>query len=223
MNGAFFKYKNDLHVTMKRKKIIRLFIFFTLILILGVYFYLKFCWLTLYSFDDMKYNANIVNSSPPLPANFLKVWDRLFPNTRNNGMNKQLWSELTSEIGNSNFYNCRCDEIGYLAWNHDNYYFKFNMKKGIGQYRKFGYGLEYYTTPSKCFDFWYNNAIIWNGKYLKDLDELSEINFKKSIVSLNQLEIIELIVYRNIGYFKAKDSAAFRESVNKLTAKLNEQ
>ena len=119
-------------------------------------------------------------------------------------MNKQLWNELTKVLGNTSVYDCRCDEIGYLAWNNDNYNFKFNMDKGVGRYRQFGYGLQYYTTPKKCFDFWLNSDIIWSGHYLKSLNELSTINFQKNIENLNQAEIIQLIVCRNLGFTKAK-------------------
>lgn len=208
---------------MKRKKVFRVLLIWTLLIYIGIYLFLKFSWLTLYSFDDMKYNAKIVDSSISQPDNFLKVWDRLYPESRNNGMNKQLWSELTRELGNSNSYNCKCDEIGYLAWNNDNHSFKFNIDKGVGKYRQFGYGLQYYTTPIKCFDFWLNNDIIWNGHYLKDLNELSMINFKRNVENLNQTEIIQLIAYRNLGYYRAKDTIVFRETINKLTAKLTEK
>ena len=171
----------------------------------------------------MKHNARIVDSSASPPVNFLKVWDRLYPNSRNNGMNSQLWSEMTSIFGNKKYRNCKCDEIGYLAWDNNNHNFKFNIEKGIGKYRRFGYGLQYYTTPEKCFDFWLNNGIIWNGRYLKDLDELSNITFNKNVEGLNETEIIELIAYRTLSYSRAKDSIMFKETVDELTARLKEQ
>jgi hypothetical protein len=168
----------------------------------------------------MKYNAKIIDSSISPPDNFLKVWDRLYPASRNSGMNKQLWSELTREFGNSKLDNCKCDEVGYLAWNNRNHNFKFNIDKGVGKYRQFGYGLQYYSTATKCFDFWLNNDIIWDNHYLKDLDELSMIKFKKNVESLHQTEVIQLIAYRNLGYYRAKDTILFRETVNRLTVKL---
>lgn len=207
---------------MKRKRTFRIIFTSIIIVLLGIYLFLKFSWVTLYSFDDMKYNAKIIDSSISQPDNFLKIWDKLYPNSRNNVMNKQLWSDLTRVLGNSKYYNCKCDEIGYLAWNNDNHNFKFNIDKGVGKYRQFGYGLQYYTTPIKCFDFWLNNGIIWNGHYLKDLNELSQINFQKDVDRLNQSEIIQLIAYRTLGFYKAKDTAVFKETVNKFTSKLKE-
>lgn len=207
---------------MKRKKIFRIIVISTAIVFVGVYLFLKFSWLTLYSFDDMKQNAKIVDSSISPPDNFLKVWDKLYPESRNNGMTKQLWGELTRKLGNSKFHDCKCDEIGYLAWNNNNHSLKFNVDKGLGKYRQFGYGLQYYTTPAKCFDFWLNNGIIWNGHYLKDLNELAVINFKKNVAYLNEVEIIELIAYRNLGYYRSKDLKMFQETVTKLAAKLTD-
>ena len=207
---------------MKRKKRLRILFFLALIIFLGGYLLLKFSWLTLYSIDEMKYNARIVDSSISPPPNFLNVWDRLYPDSRHNGMNNQLLSELTAEIAKTKFRDCKCDEIGYLAWNNDNYNFKFNLDKGIGKYRRFGYGLQYYTTPAKCFDFWLNNGIIWNGRYLKNLNELSTITLNKNIESLNQNEVIQLIAYRQLSYNRANDSTVFSETVNKLTANLKE-
>ena len=134
----------------------------------------------------------------------------------------QLWSELTKEPGSKKHRDCKCDEIGYLAWNNDNYQFKFNIETGIGKYRRFGYGLQYYTTPGKCFDFWLNNGILWNGRYLRDINELSTIALKKNIESLNQAEVIQLITYRKLGFNRSKDTSVFIETINTLTTKLNE-
>ena len=205
---------------MKRKKTFRVLFYFALAAILGSFIFSKFCWLTLYSFDEMKYNAKIVDSSVSPPNNFIKIWDKLYPESRHNGMNKQLLSEFTSEFTNSRLYNCTCDEIGYLALDNDNHKFKFNIDKGVGRYRQFGYGLQYYTTPQKCFDFWINNAIIWGDHYLKSLNELSILKLKKNVEELNQTEIVQLITYRYLGYYKSRDTVTFNKIVNTLTAKL---
>jgi hypothetical protein len=203
-----------------RKFIKRLSILVLVITLLG-FLYLKFCWIQISSANEMKFNASIVDSIAPLPNNFLKIWDNLYPNSRNNGMNKQLWSEITRELGSKKKYNnCYCDEIGYTAWNNDNLHFKFNLNKLIGNYRKFGYGLEYYTTPAKCFDFWINNDILWDGKYLRNLNELSLINFKKNIEQLNDIEITELIIYRKLGDSIKNNKSRFTEALRSLLAKL---
>ena len=212
----------DINFIMKIKKIARFLFIVSLSIFVVTYFYLKFSWLTVYSYSDMKYNAKIVDTSITTPNNFLKIWDKIYPSTRNNRMTKQLWSGLTRELAKSSFYDCKCDEIGYLAWNNNYHNFKFNVDKQVGKYRQFGYGLTFFTTPEKCFDFWLNNDIIWKGQYLKNLNELSIINFNKNITSLNQTEIIQLIAFRNLGYTQSKDTILFKETTRILEAKFLE-
>lgn len=181
---------------------------------------LKFCWLPISSFDDMKYNAGIVERVKTPPANFLAVWDKLYPNSRNNSMNRQLWSDLTEEMFNTVYNNCTCDEIGYTALDNDNFKFRVNVDKVLGRYRQFGYGLEYYTTPDKCWDFWINHDIIWKGRYLENLNELSVIQLQKNTEALNQDEIITLIAYRNLGYLRSRDTAVVNNTARNLKSKL---
>ena len=188
-----------------------------LLLMLRGYLYLKFSWLQVSSVSDNKYNAAIVENDSPLPGNFLRVWDKVYPNSRNNGMNKQLWSDLTAGIIHSKYRNCCFDEIGYTAWNNDKINFKVDRSKLIGRYRQFGYGLEYYTSPEKCFTFWINHDIIWNHEYLKDLNELSTICFAKNTKILSDSEIIRLIVYGDRGERVKRQPGEFNKKVKELT------
>ncbi len=192
-----------------------------ILLVLGVsaiYLYARYSWLSLYTHEEMKYNAEIVASTKPLPENFLKVWDILFPNSRNNGMNNQFLSEVNREMLGGKISDCKCDEIGYLVWENKISKFKYNME-GVGKYRRFGYGLEYFTTPDKCFDFWMNNNIYWNGKYLNSLNELSVICLNKNIDELNQEEIIRLIAYKRMGDKAQSDTTKFNALVLELKNK----
>lgn len=184
----------------------------------AIYIYARYSWLSLYTHEEMKYNAEIVASTKPLPENFLKVWDILFPNSRNNGMNNQFLSEVKREVLGGKISDCKCDEIGYLVWENKISKFKYNME-GVGKYRRFGYGLEYFTTPDKCFDFWMNNNIFWNGKYLNSLNELSVICLKKNIDELNQEEIIRLIAYKRMGDKAQSDTAKLNALVLELKYK----
>ena len=172
-----------------------------LAVVLSGYLWLRLGWLKFASPEEMKHNAAFVNSIPALPANFLKVWDKIYPGSRSQGMDGDLFRDLVDGFGIRAFTekDCKCDDIGYTAWDNPDFHFQFDLDKELGNYRRFGYGLQYYSSPEKCFDFWINHDMHWRGIYIKNLNELSRMKFNKDIEGLNDKEIIGLIAYRLLG------------------------
>lgn len=163
--------------------------------IVAVYFVYTHSWHRYCTTDEMRYNASIINNEPPLPPLFYQTWDKLFPGSRHHTMNEALLSELAGRHTS----NCRCDEIGYLSWNNDDFRFKADFGKLIGNYRPFGYGLQSYSSPEKCFDFWVNHDLAFRDHYLHSLDDLSLTVLQKRVDQLNQDEMVILIAWRQLG------------------------
>lgn len=185
---------------MKKNKFNFFFKLAFLLIILGLisaYLYLNFAWLLICSQDEMKYNAAIVNQSEPLPKEFLKVFDSLHPTLRHYSMQDQISNQIKHEFLLARYNkNCKCDDLGYTAWNNDDFKFKGNLKYLLQMYPEFGVGLERYSSPEKCYDFWYQYDILYHGRYLKNLNELSVLTLKKPIDCLNNDEILKLIIIR---------------------------
>lgn len=161
-----------------------------------------FIWLTHYSWSkiasekEMKENGLEVFNSPNLPDNFYHIYDIVKPNNRKVTMAQQFLSSLTSS---HNRYDCKCDDISYLSWNNNN----LNLRLDPGQllksygYWKFGFGLEKYATPQKCFDYYINNDIFFKQNYLQNLNELSKKVLDKELENLKTDEILKLIAWHD--------------------------
>ncbi len=168
------------------------------------------------SFQDMKYNSNIINTSTQADSSFIYVWDIIYPKSRTVSMNAQLFSYIKNGLFKSEIENCFCDELGYTAWSNKEFSFRFNNEKELGQYWQFGFGIELNSTPEKCFNFWLQHNILWNGNYLKNVNELSLLCLQKELEKLNTQEIIKLICYRKLGSIQSRDSSAFTKEYNYL-------
>lgn len=183
-------------------------IILSLIFILISYIWLKeYSWRGITARDVMKINTQKVLDTPSLPSKFYEVYFTIYPNHKDISMTEELFYML---IDPHKKYDCKCDAIGYLTWNNKNTEFEVNMDDLLswGGYYKFGFGLEKYATPRKCFDFWINHDIYWNkeSRYLNGVEELSQKIFEKSIEILDTDEIIRLITmlkpqYRKGEYF----------------------
>lgn len=181
-----------------KKKILLIGSLISILILLFFIIYLKFSWLYICSIEEMKLNADIVNNSKSIPKNFIAVYDRIHPYNRSYSMFDQVSSQINPISLRKHFspYNCKCDEVGYLLWNNKNFKFNGNLTRLIQMYPEFGFGLERYSSPENCFNFWYQNDILYRGRYLNDLNELSKLTLKKDLDSLNDDECIKLILIR---------------------------
>ncbi len=190
-----------------------------------IYGYFKISnWSEICSKEEMKFNAQNLNDIEKLSPNFYNVWDKLFPDSRNVSMTKQSRGEVFHEIGlQKGWKNCMCDEIGYNSWNNHNFEWKYNHKKLLqtAGYRRFGFGLNKYSSPDKCFDFWINHDFYFRAeqRYFTSLNEFSNILYQKDIHELSDNEIIEMISYRLMETYPVYREKRFKEKKDELIRK----
>jgi len=144
----------------------------------------------------MKFNAELVNESPTLGSGFYEVYDIVKPNVRFSTMTEQL---LAIVLQGKNRNECKCDDVPYISLHN-----KTNLQANLNHllvrngYLKFGFGLENYTESGKCFDYWINNSISWNGEFINSLNDLSVLFLKKEIELLDTTEILRLIAWHDV-------------------------
>jgi len=184
-----------------RRKILKIIFYSILIGLIscsiGIFWFKNYSWKNISTEKEMIENGLQVLNSPNLPDNFYLVYDIIKPSQRNSTLSEQIWSNILRPHEGKD---CKCDDIGYASWNNDNLKLKLsteNLLKENG-YLKFGFGIENFSNPKKCFDYWINNNIQFNGAYLKDLNELSEKIFIKEISLLKTDEIIMLIAWQDM-------------------------
>lgn len=213
----------------KTKKILLIVFVIISVIVSGVaifgYFWIS-DWSKISSNDEMKFNAQNINETEKLSPNFYKVWDKLFPDSRNISMTKQSREEFFHGIGlQKGWKNCMCDEIGYNSWNNHNFEWKYNQKELLqtAGYRRFGFGLNKYSSPDKCFDFWINHDFYFKTeqRYFNGLNEFANILYQRDIHNLSDNEIIEMITYRLMETYPPNNNKRFDEKKNKLLRKRN--
>jgi hypothetical protein len=190
-----------------------------------VYMYYRISnWKEICPEEEMKLNAQNLNSTESLPPNFYEVWDKLYPDSRNESMTNQSLEVFLSAIGlERDRTNCRCDEIGYISWNNPNYKWHFNqtnLHQKLG-YMQFGFGLNKYSTPEKCFDFWINNGFYYRleRRYFRNLNEFSNLIFHQNIQELSNEKIIEIIAYRLVDTYSPINTTRFENLKTDLLIK----
>ena len=184
-----------------RRKIFKILLYSIIIglstYFLGTFWLKNYSWKMISTEKEMIENGIQIKNSPDLSDNFYNVYDKIKPFQRNINMNQQLWGEI---IIPHNGKDCKCDDIGYLSLLNDNLKLEFKLDrltKGK-KYLNFGFGLEKYSNSKKCFDYWINNSILFNGVYLNNLNELSEKIFNQEIKQLENEEIIMLIAWHDM-------------------------
>ncbi|MGB0881216.1 MAG: hypothetical protein ACPGTO_11715 [Polaribacter sp.] len=147
----------------------------------------------------MMKNATVILNTTPLPDRFYAIYDIVNPDKREKTMFQQIRSRLLPH--KSTFHwDCKCDEIAYLAWNNKSLNFHADLKQltARGGYLKFGIGLEKYSNSKKCFDLWINKSIYWKTEYLENLNTLSKKVIGKDVNLLNTEEILLLIAWHDM-------------------------
>ena len=168
-------------------------------IIIGAFWIVNLSWRNISSEKEMKENANVIMQTSPLPESFYAVYDIVNPDKREKSMFQQTRTELLPHKSNYH-WDCKCDEIGYLAWNNKslNFHVDLNQLMARGGYLKFGIGLEKYSNSKKCFDLWINKSIYWKTGYLEDLNTLSKMVVGKELDSLNTEETLHLIAWHDM-------------------------
>ena len=152
-------------------------IFFILTIgLMCIHFWLSVKWKDFYTEQEMKAMALQIESARILPENFYMTYDKVYPESRNISIGqmtlKVIGHLLTlneSEIQSARPCNCLVAS----------YYFDNKLPMRYHGWSSYilTYGLENYTSPSKCLDFLYEQLQIRslaNQYFSKNIDELTE-------------------------------------------------
>lgn len=206
------------------RKVARLFKYFILsaiiltIIEIGVaYWLVSSRWHLLLSNEEMKEFADRVNEAEPLPENFMRVYTAIFPNHTNTTLTQQVFVNYTSrfllrhtELDEKP--HCFCDmiydiqrkrhqELEDLEWD------------GRLQDLEFGFGIEKYSTPEKCFNY------VMQYRVPELLSQLSSKRYdhlkSKSLAQMNDDELLELILLlkSRSRYSRHKNPAKFEKAL----------
>lgn len=157
----------------------------------------RFSWNPIATADQMQWNRSELLQVKPQPDLFYTVLDSLYPGHRSTSMTEGVARIILAEISDKvELKKCKCYDIGYLAWNNDSAHFEFNFPELMKSYWSFGYGLEHYSSPEACFEYWLNYDLYFEYRYLSDFNELSLVVLGQSVNELSKEEMIELVNFR---------------------------
>jgi len=184
----------------KTLKTIRFFIVSSIILTLmeiGIgYWLLSSRWQLFITHPEMKAFATELSEFKPMPPNFLRVYSAIFPKHVNASMSEMIFFNYGTRLifRDPDFDSkphCFCDLVYDIQSQHN------PTLHGIvwgGRLKdlEYGFGLEKYTTPDKCFTYFMREQI----DYLRNrIDSASFPAFAtKQIEEMNDDELIELIL-----------------------------
>lgn len=166
--------------------------------------------------------TNEINAAaPPVNAKFMEVYTKLFPNHVNTTLSQQVFINYGQRIflrhtDIDDKPHCFCDlvydiqivsndELAAIEWD------------GRLQDLEYGFGIEKFTTPEKCFNYVTNfriqelqTKLRESGRYkhlLKPLDEFTDDDFIEFIIMLKTQRKINR--YRNLTQFE-REMTAYR-------------
>ena len=139
--------------------------------------------------------AKEVNSAPPLPSNFMRIYTAKFPNHYSTTLGQQIFINYgerylfrTHDIDTK--AHCFCDMVYDIQRMRNPKLDRIDWD-GRLQDLEYGFGLEKYSTPEKCFDYVWHYKIdkfkAWANPYYYG-------NLLKPIESYSEDELIELIL-----------------------------
>jgi len=204
-------------------------IILTLMEIGYAYWLLSSRWNLFLTRDEMKNYAAIIKDSPPLPENFMRVYTANIPYHENTSMSTQVFVNYGSRF----FFrhteldekpHCFCDFTYDILRKRDEYLHDLEWD-GRLQDLEFGFGMEKYTEPSRCF------AFVMNYRINQLRAELSHKDypffFDKSISNYTEDELIEFVLliksrgkitrYRNATRFE-KEFAKYKNRASEAVA-----
>ncbi len=164
-----------------------------------------------------------VNNAQPLPDNFVKIYELLYPNAIHTSMTKQLFVNYGTRIlfrrrQIENLPHCACDLV-YDIQVKSNQVLADVHWPGRLQELEYGFAVEDFSTPEKCFDYVTQNKI---RDLRNNLPELREL-LTKDISSMNTSELIELVILiRNKEFHRYKNPARFEEEFQKMKNKIEQ-
>lgn len=149
-----------------------------------VYFWLTTKWTDFYTEKEMQTMTNEIELAEQLPDNFYYAYDKIYPDQRYRSLAKMsfqaIWFTLTMNNDKlRNYKQCNC------IWATN--FFENKVPINYHSWTSYitAYGLEKYTTESKCLDYVYSKI---------GIDSLAINYFSKPIYELTIKQNIELIL-----------------------------
>jgi hypothetical protein len=200
------------------------FVILTLLEIGVAYWLVSSRWHLLLSNEEMKFYASEVDKAAAPAENFMRVYSAIFPNHTNTTLTQQIFINYTSrfllrhtELDDKP--HCFCDmtydiqkklypDLEDIEWD------------GRLQDLEFGFGIEKYTTPDKCFYY------VMQYRIPELLGQLSPKHYShlqnKSIAEMNDDELLELILLlkSRSRYSRLKNPAKFEKALAHYKEKL---
>jgi hypothetical protein len=197
--NPFFKHPVVQRIT-KTLQLLKYFIISCVILTLMeigyAYWLVSSRWTLFLTKEQMTAYADSVTMAKPLPANFMKVYQSIFPNNYTATLRKQIFINYGSRILLRHTEleqkpHCFCDFVYDIMVTRDKYLYNLEWD-GRLQDLEFGFGIEKYTTPEKCFEYTW---AYWVPKIQSELDPAKfPYLMNKTIAELSDDEIIEVIL-----------------------------
>lgn len=220
--------QSKLHVIEKKwYKLLRLVKYFVLSAIILTmlelaygYWLVSSRWSLLLSNEEMKFYASEVSKAERPPENFMRVYTAIYPNHLKTSLTQQIFINYTSrfflrqtEIDDKP--HCFCDmtydiqklqhtELELLDWD------------GRLQDLEFGFGMEKYTTPEKCFYFVIAHRV---PEVIGHLPGKTYGHLKnKGFAEMTDDELIEaILLFRAHARFnRTKNAQKFEETLKKF-------
>jgi len=137
----------------------------------------------------MRELASVVEKTPALGDNFYAVYDQIYPNRRTVYLGKSFLHSVQSLLKNERdvyvLYDCKCDAV-YRLLAKENTLLRERGEQWKDEHKPFwfGFAIQKFTSPEKCFDY----------VYYDKSSKLAKKHFQKNIAELTDDEVIELLM-----------------------------
>ncbi|MBL7870814.1 MAG: hypothetical protein JNM78_04315 [Cyclobacteriaceae bacterium] len=160
----------------------------------GGYWLISSRWSMFLSHEQMLRLSSEINEAESLPDNFIQLYDQLYPNIINASMAEQLAVNYGSRIlfkrrEVTNLPHCTCDLV-YDIQIKSNSILANAHWPGRLQELEYGFAIEKFSSPKKCFDYVMNYQIknlVTSSSEIKSL-------LSKDISSMTEDELFQVIM-----------------------------
>lgn len=174
-------------------------------------------WTIFLTKGDMKNLSYEINAAKPLPENFMNVYAKMFPNEIHTTMTQHLFLNYGTRIAFrkrqlEDLPHCSCDFVYDIQVKSDPV-LKAAQWPGRIQELEYGFAIEKFSSPEKCFDY----VILDRIAYMRNIPVLPEYEYlkTKAITSMSDDELVKfiLLIKASHEYLTINDPVRFEESV----------
>lgn len=186
-----------------------------LILEIGVgYWLISTRWKLFLTPKQMEAFAADINQSEPVPANFKNIYTKIFPQHVHATMADQLFFNylyryVVRKTKDETTPHCFCSLVSDFQERHNGELKKVTWDSRMKEL-EYGFGLERFTSPEKCFDY------VMTKRIQETKASLDTITFKnlvlKNVNSYTDDELVEFILLTTLIEYDQHEYKEFRES-----------